>query len=104
MENGVKNLKGARLFPKTFVLDIATSYHENGDAYYGEKHIDKKLFLFKIIIHAKRKWKKTDSEEYPPLLSSLLLLLLLREGGSLRLLPFPDPPIKNPKDLLIYKS
>jgi len=42
MENGVKNLKGARLFSKTFVLNTAASYHENGDAYYGEKHIDKK--------------------------------------------------------------
>ncbi len=70
----------------------------------GEKHIDKKLFLFRIIIHAKRKWKKTDSEEYLPILPSLLLLLLLREGGSLRLLPFPDPPVKNPKGPLIYKN
>ncbi len=42
MHTGVKNLNGARLFPKTFVLNIATSYHENGDAYYGEKHVDKK--------------------------------------------------------------
>jgi len=33
-ENGVKNLKGARLYPKTFVLNIATSYHGNKDAYY----------------------------------------------------------------------
>lgn len=24
------------------VLNIAISYHENGDAYYGEKHVDKK--------------------------------------------------------------
>jgi hypothetical protein len=60
--------------------------------------------LSKIIIHAKRKWKKTDSEEYPPLLSSLLLLLLFLEGGSLRLLPFPDPPVKNPKDPPICKK
>jgi len=34
MENGVKNLKEARLFPKTFALNIATSYHGNKDAYY----------------------------------------------------------------------
>ena len=34
MENGVKNLKGARLYPKTFVLNTATSYQGNKDAYY----------------------------------------------------------------------
>ena len=34
MENGVKNLKGARLYPKTLVLNIATSYHGNKDANY----------------------------------------------------------------------
>ncbi len=33
-ENSVENLKGARLYPKTFVLNIATSYHGNKDAYY----------------------------------------------------------------------
>jgi hypothetical protein len=30
MENGVKNLKGARLFPKTYAS--AMSYNEYGDA------------------------------------------------------------------------
>ncbi len=34
MENGVKNLKGARLFPKTFVLNLATRYHGNKEAYF----------------------------------------------------------------------
>jgi len=35
MENGVKNLKGARLFPKTF------SNHGFGDAYIKDTKIDK---------------------------------------------------------------
>jgi len=34
MENDVKNLKGARLYPKTLVLNTATSYHGNKDANY----------------------------------------------------------------------
>ena len=46
MENGVKNLKGARLYPKTFVLNIATSYHGNGDAYIREDGILKYFDYF----------------------------------------------------------
>ena len=48
MENGVKNLKGARLYPKTFVLNIATSYHGNGDAYIREDGI-LKYFYFILL-------------------------------------------------------
>ena len=40
MENGVKNLKEARLFPKIFVLNIATSYNGNKDAYYVQCYFD----------------------------------------------------------------
>jgi hypothetical protein len=45
MENGVKNLKGAKLFPKTFVLNIPTSYQGNKDAY---KIVIK--FVFEIVL------------------------------------------------------
>jgi len=39
MKNGVKNLKGARLFPKTF------SNNENGDAYFPKFFLELLIFL-----------------------------------------------------------
>ncbi len=38
-----------------------------------------------------------------PFILSITTTIIFR-GGSLRLLPFPEPPIKNPKDPPIYKK
>ncbi len=57
MENGVKNLKGAWLFPKTF------SNNGNGDAYF-EKKRNGNNFGKNLIIISSSKIRHNTKDEY----------------------------------------